>query len=141
MDGMKIRTLRSTDEGVAFFVRFKEMTIFNAGDLNWWHWEDESEAYNEMMRRNYQYEIGKIEGERIDAAFLPLDLRQGEQFFWGMDYFMRHTDTSHVFPMHMWGRYEAYERLMERPESEGYRQKVMHITRTQQVFELEERKE
>lgn len=141
LDGMKIRTLRSTDEGVAFFVRFKEMTIFHAGDLNWWHWEDESEAYNEMMRRNYQYKIGKIEGERIDAAFLPLDLRQGEQFFWGMDYFMRHTDTSHVFPMHMWGRYEAYERLMERPESEGYRQKVMHITRTQQVFELEERKE
>ena len=88
MDGMKIRTLRSTDEGVAFFVRFKEMTIFHAGDLNWWHWEDESEAYNEMMRRNYQYEIGKIEGERIDAAFLPLDLRQGEQFFWGMDYFI-----------------------------------------------------
>ena len=51
LDGMKIRTLRSTDEGVAFFVRFKEMTIFHAGDLNWWHWEDESEAYNEMMRR------------------------------------------------------------------------------------------
>ena len=94
-----------------------------------------------MMRRNYQYEIGKIEGEKIDVAFLPLDLRQEEQFFWGMDYFMRHTDTRHVFPMHMWGRYEAYERLMERPESEGYRQKVMHITRTQQVFELEERKE
>ncbi len=73
---MKIRTLRSTDEGVAFFVRLKEMTIFHAGDLNWWHWEDESETYNEMMRRNYQYEIGKIEGEKIDVAFLPLDLRQ-----------------------------------------------------------------
>ena len=95
----------------------------------------------DMPAEKKVYVIGKIEGEKIDVAFLPLDLRQEEQFFWGMDYFMRHTDTRHVFPMHMWGRYEAYERLMERPESEGYRQKVMHITRTQQVFELEERKE
>ena len=31
LDGVKIRTLRSTDEGVAFFVRFKEMTIFTRG--------------------------------------------------------------------------------------------------------------
>ena len=39
LDGIKIRTLRSTDEGVAFLVQAGERRIYHAGDLNWWHWE------------------------------------------------------------------------------------------------------
>ena len=33
---LRIHTLKSTDEGVAFLVRVKEKTFFHAGDLNWW---------------------------------------------------------------------------------------------------------
>ena len=32
----------STDEGVSFLVRFAGITLFHAGDLNLWHWRDES---------------------------------------------------------------------------------------------------
>ena len=39
--GAEIRTLRSTDEGVAFVVHYAGKTIYHAGDLNWWHWEGE----------------------------------------------------------------------------------------------------
>ena len=35
--GAEIRTLRSTDEGVAFVVHYAGKTIYHAGDLNWWH--------------------------------------------------------------------------------------------------------
>ena len=136
LDGLSVRTLRSTDAGVAFLVETEGKTIYHAGDLNWWHWEEESRVYNEMMKRNYRYEIGKIEGQAIDVAFVPLDLRQEEQYYWGMDYFMKHTDTKVVFPMHMWGHYEVWERLMENPEASSYRDKVMRITKAPQEFEI-----
>lgn len=136
LDGMKIRTLRSTDEGVAFFVRFKEMTIFHAGDLNWWHWEEETESYNEQMRQDYQREIDKLKDIVIDIAFVPLDPRQENQYAWGMDYFMKHTHTKYVFPMHMWGDYEVYDRLMENPEAEPYKERVIEVKEPGQVFEV-----
>ena len=136
LDGLSVRTLRSTDAGVAFLVETEGKTIYHAGDLNWWHWEEESRVYNEMMKRNYRYEIGKIEGQAIDVAFVPLDPRQEEQYYWGMDYFMKHTDTKVVFPMHMWGHYEVWERLMENPEASSYRDKVMRITKAPQEFEI-----
>ena len=136
LDGLSVRTLRSTDAGVAFLVETEGKTIYHAGDPNWWHWEEESRVYNEMMKRNYRYEIGKIEGQAIDVAFVPLDPRQEEQYYWGMDYFMKHTDTKVGFPMHMWGHYEVWERLMENPEASSYRDKVMRITKAPQEFEI-----
>lgn len=109
---LKVQTLHSTDAGVAFLVYVDDRIIYHAGDLNWWHWEEESEYYNEQMRMDYQKEIHKLKNIRIDVAFVPLDPRQEEQYYWGLDYFMKHTDTELVFPMHMWGHYEVYEKLM-----------------------------
>ena len=101
--GMKVRTLRSNDQGVAYLVRSGNRTIYHAGDLNWWHWEEESEVFNKMIRRTYQAEINKLQGEKIDIAFVPVDPRLGEQYCWGLDCFMKRTDVKHVFPMHFWG--------------------------------------
>ena len=42
--GLRIRTLRSTDQGVAFVVEAEGKRIYHAGDLNWWHWEGEDKA-------------------------------------------------------------------------------------------------
>ena len=111
--------------------------IYHAGDLNWWHWEEETEAYNNSMRVDYQKEIDKLKVS-IDVAFVPLDPRQEEQYYWGMDYFMKHTDTGCVFPMHMWEQYEEYDRLMENPEADSYKERVMKITGPGQTFELED---
>lgn len=134
---MEISTLKSTDEGVAFLVRIEDKVFYHAGDLNWWHWEGEDLSWNKLMQRDYQSEIGRLEGQTIDVAFVPLDMRLGEQYYWGMDYFMRHTDTKWVFPMHMCG-YEAVDKLMENPESKNYREKVKHVTGPQQIFEIED---
>ncbi|MXP75787.1 MBL fold metallo-hydrolase [Lachnospiraceae bacterium WCA-9-b2] len=136
LDGIKIRTLRSTDEGVAFLVQAGERRIYHGGDLNWWHWEEESRVYNEMMRRRFLHEMEKLEGESVDVAFLPLDPRQEEQYAWGFDYFMRHTRTGCAFPMHFWEEYEVYDRLIEDTRSEPYRQRVMKVSKPQQSFEV-----
>ena len=132
----KVKSLRSTDEGVAFLVRCEDRIIYHAGDLNWWHWEEETESYNEQMRQDYQREIDKLKDIVIDIAFVPLDPRQENQYAWGMDYFMKHTHTKYVFPMHMWGHYEVYEKLMNNPQAESYKEHVMHVKVPGQVFEL-----
>lgn len=132
-----IETLRSTDEGVAFVVKTAGHTIYHAGDLNWWHWEEETDTYNRFMKEAYQKEIGKLEGLHIDAAFVPLDPRLGKEYYWGLDWFMRHTDTDIVFPMHMQGQYGLCDRLMEETTA-GYRDRVARITGEGQVFIFDE---
>lgn len=134
VDDLTVRTLRSTDEGVAFLVQVDGCTVYHGGDLNWWHWDEEGKAFNEMMKRRYCSEIQKLSGEQIDIAFVPLDSRQGEQFYWGMDYFMRHTDTRIVFPMHMCGDYGVADRLGSMEISEPYRDRIVRIAAPGQVF-------
>lgn len=136
IDGLKIKTLRSTDMGVAFFVRLKGITIYHAGDLNWWHWEEESRDYNEKMKRDYQKEILSIEGEHIDVAFVPLDPRLGMAYGWGIDFFMRHTDTKHLFPMHLWGGYKKISKFMEDPVTKDYRDRIVKISGRGERFEI-----
>lgn len=136
VNGIRVRTLPSTDEGVAFWIEYHGIVIYHAGDLNWWHWEEEGNVYNEMMKRNYQYEISKIEGEHIDAAFVPVDPRLGDQFYYGLDWFMRHTDTEHVFPMHFWGKCFICGEIKNHPEATQYRDKIEEITGENQVFVL-----
>ena len=81
-------------------------------------------------------EIDKLKDIVIDIAFVPLDPRQENQYAWGMDYFMKHTHTKYVFPMHMWGDYEVYDRLMENPEAEPYKERVIDVKEPWQVFEV-----
>lgn len=134
LDKLRIRTLKSTDEGVAFLVYLEDKVFYHAGDLNWWHWEEEDdENWNKPMRKAYCQEMEKLSGEEIDVAFVPLDMRQGKAFYWGLDYFMRHVGAKCVFPMHMCD-YKAYDRLMRLAESEPYRDKVMHVTRMKHEF-------
>ena len=47
----------------------EDKVIYHAGDLNWWHWEEETESYNEQMRQDYQREIDKLKDIVIDIAF------------------------------------------------------------------------
>ena len=136
IDGLKIKTLRSTDMGVAFFVHLNGITIYHAGDLNWWHWEEESPDYNEKMKRDYQKEILSIEGERIDVAFVPLDPRLGMAYGWGIDFFMRHTDTKYLFPMHLWGGYKKISKFMEDPVTKDYRDRIVKISGRGERFEI-----
>ncbi|MGC4017857.1 MAG: MBL fold metallo-hydrolase [Muricomes sp.] len=136
VNGCKIRTFRSTDEGVAFLVKYEDDTIYHAGDLNWWHWAEESQAYNTMMRRNYQHEINKLNSTKIDVAFVPVDPRLGEQYCWGLDCFMKRTDTQFVFPMHFWENYGIFDRLEMEDCTKEYIDKIQRITEEGQVFEL-----
>ena len=117
--GLQIRTLRSNDEGVAFLVKDKDRTIYHAGDLNWWHWDGEDKAWNNNMAANYKREVDKLEGQRFDAAFVPLDPRLGDAFYWGMKYFLEQTHAEAVFPMHCWEDYSVCKKVRKLEEMKG----------------------
>ena len=55
--GQTLTTFRSTDVGVAFLIEEDEETIYHAGDLNDWVWDEESDADNERMTRAYREQI------------------------------------------------------------------------------------
>ncbi|MGO5052147.1 MBL fold metallo-hydrolase [Lachnospiraceae bacterium LCP25S3_G4] len=133
----KILTLKSTDEGVAFLVTCEDKVIYHAGDLNWWHWEEESEIFNAMMKKKYQTELNKISSQMINIAFVPLDPRLGDAYLYGIDYFMRHTNTNYVVPMHCWEQYDICDQLMQEDTARDYKEHVIPITHVNQTFVLE----
>lgn len=136
VSGIRFRTLRSNDLGVAYVVHAGGRTFYHAGDLNWWHWEGESEKFNNVMRRSYQAELSKLDGETIDAAFVPVDPRLGGQYCLGLDWFMKHAGAKHVFPMHFWGDYGIFERLMNEKCTEEYRDRIIRIGHEGQRFDI-----
>ena len=105
--GIEIETLRSNDMGVAFLVKVEGKTIYHAGDLNWWHWNGEPEEDNEYYKKTFQDEMKYLEGKKIDLAFMLLDPRQEDKYCWGMNYFLEHTDSKVVFPMHCFEHYKS----------------------------------
>ena len=133
---VKIETLRSTDEGVAFIVCTEGKTIYHAGDLNWWHWEGEADSWNTQMEKDYKKEISLIDGRHFDVAFVPLDPRLSDACSLGLRYFLEQTDAEHVFPMHFWGDYEVCRRIRKEKDLQGMLEHVHPVEYHGQEWEL-----
>ncbi len=106
VDGIKAETLLSTDSGVAFLIECEGKCIYHAGDLNWWHWQGESEEDNQYQEKIYKEQIELLSHRDIDVAFVILDPRQEQDMARGMDYFVHHVKADYIVPMHMWKQYE-----------------------------------
>ncbi len=135
-DDLKITTLKSTDEGVAFLVDTGKITIYHAGDLNWWHWNGEEESWNTGVAADYKAQIDKLTGKSIDVAFIPLDGRLEDKYLWGMDYAMKTLDIKKAFPMHFWGEFGLSRKLKEDDSSKDYREKIIDISKENEIFIL-----
>jgi len=83
-----------------FFVKTQYGNIFHSGDLNWWHWEGESEDYNLGMEQKFKNEINKLSKEKIDVAFIPVDKRLESAMYYSIDYLMNNADVDMVCPIH-----------------------------------------
>ena len=58
-----------------------------------------------------------IRGRHFDAAFVPLDPRQEDFAFGGMDLFLETADADAVFPMHFWKQPEIIRAYLKaRPQ-------------------------
>lgn len=136
IDNIKVSTLKSTDEGCAFLVNVNGLIIYHAGDLNWWHWNGESDSYNSQMKKDYITETDKLKGIAIDIAFIPLDGRLEDKYLLGMDYAMKNLDIKKAFPMHFWQDYSLSKKLKGDERSKPYRERIVDIDNRDQFFEI-----
>lgn len=135
ISNIEIETLESTDLGVAFIVKVDGKNIYHAGDLNWWHWEGEnSPKENEDAGNMYKNQIDKLNDTTFDLAFVPLDPRQGEQYYLGFNTFMENTDTKVAFPMHFWKKYSIIDKLLASDYASLYENRIIKITHENESF-------
>ena len=134
-DGLSVQALRSTDMGVAFYVTCEGKRIYHAGDHNLWLWREDANFDRAQIDRFYE-EIEKLRGLPIDAAFLPLDPRLGDEYWRGFDAFMRLLQPTVAFPMHMVDDYAIVDRLLAHPCSLPYRKRIARIRACGDSFEI-----
>ena len=133
---VKVKAFDSTDLGVSFLVDLQGIKIFHAGDLNFWHWREEStvkeiEEADEAFRRA----VDPIMKETIDLAFFPVDPRQGRLFDAGVNYFILSVKPRVLIPMHFWGRAEIAVEFARR--SRCRQTEIIAMTRFGEQIRLE----
>ncbi|NCC00949.1 MAG: MBL fold metallo-hydrolase [Clostridia bacterium] len=133
---MMIETLKSTDEGVAFIIEYAGKSIYFAGDLHWWSWIGDEDSEEKRREAEYKKEMAKIKNRHFDMAFVVLDPRQEEHYWWGFNEFMTTADADIVFPMHFWKNYKLIENLKNENIAEPYKEKVKMISYEGEVFEI-----
>jgi len=133
--GVTVRALRSTDMGVAFYVVCEGKRIYHGGDHNLWIWHEDQSFDRSQVAKFYE-EIEKLRGLSVDAAFLPLDPRLGEEYWRGFDAFARLIEPKRMFPMHMVGDYDIIRRFIQKDCTWPYRKRIMEISACGQEFEI-----
>ena len=139
-DKVTVKAFDSTDLGVSFLVDMNGVKIFHAGDLNFWHWREEStvkeiEAAEEAFRRA----VEPIAKEEIDLAFFPVDPRQGRLFDAGANYFILSVKPRLMGPMHYWGRPEIAVEFARRASCRQTQVVAMTCAGEQFRLELDEK--
>jgi L-ascorbate metabolism protein UlaG (beta-lactamase superfamily) len=104
---IQLQALKSTDCGVAFLLSYRGKTIYHAGDLNHWIWKEETKQSNNDMTAKFNMELDLLKDKSIDIAFAPLDPRQEEWYYLGLEKLLNTAKVGSVFPMHFWGKPET----------------------------------
>ena len=107
-EDITVTAYESTDLGVAFLLKAYDMHIFHAGDLNLWHWRQESSLREiEAAENAFYHAIAPLKGERIDVAMFPVDPRQGLMYDAGANHFILTSKPRVFIPMHWQERPEV----------------------------------
>lgn len=125
--GMKVKAYGSTDEGISFRVKADGLSIFHAGDLNWWRWSGETQAEQEYAETIFKAEMDKMAGEQIDIAMFPVDRRLEENFSIGAEYFAAKFHPQLLIPMHFGQDFGATTAFLEKAKRIG--QRTVEITK------------
>lgn len=135
-DRVKVHAYGSTDSGVSFLVTLDGMNFFHAGDLNFWHWREVSNARQiQEADEDFRGEVADIQGVDIDVAFFPVDPRMGMLFDAGANYFMLSRKPRLLLPMHFWGRGDVIVEFARR--SRTRETEIIALTSPGQAISLE----
>ena len=102
-DNIHIKAFGSTDVGVSFLIEAEGKTFFHAGDLNNWHWDEESTPEEiQSSERHFLKEIKAIYNDthNIDVVMFPVDCKLGKNYMRGAEQFVDLIRVGTFIPMH-----------------------------------------
>lgn len=134
---ISLKTLKSTDCGVAFLLRYQGKTIYHAGDLNLWVWKEESKQYNNNMTAMFEKEMDILKDLQIDIAFVPLDSRQEEFYYMGLERLLTTAKVKNVFPMHFWKKPDIIQKFKKDWIMSVNNTEIMDIYQEGQLWEID----
>ncbi|KAB6268682.1 MBL fold metallo-hydrolase, partial [Bacteroides xylanisolvens] len=136
-DTIRIDAFGSTDVGSSFLLHLQDWSIFHAGDLNNWHWSEES-TEEEIRKANGDFlaEVKYLKEKvpNIDLVLFPVDRRMGKDYMKGAKQFIEQIKTTIFVPMHFSEDYEGGNALRSFAENAGCR--FISITRRGESFEI-----
>lgn len=135
---IKVATYGSTDLGVSFLVEADGWRIFHAGDLNWWHWKEDTPENIIAAKEGFDKEMALLAGQKIDVAFFPVDSRLEEFWTIGAAEFCRKVDVKQLIAMHNCGK--AWQPQDDFPDS-GKRVAVWSPESPGQVLKISKNKD
>lgn len=134
---LQVKAFGSTDSGDSFYFTFGGKTFFHAGDLNNWHWRDESTP-QEIKKAEGDY-LGELKDitanfSSVDVAMFPVDRRIGSDYWRGAEQFIDRIKTTIFFPMHFGVDYEGGNAFQTIAEEKGIH--FMTIGQRGQCFDI-----
>lgn len=111
INGIKVRTYGSTDQGLSYLLEIKDLCIYHAGDLNCWKWSDFSLEKQLQEEREFKNEVARIKDEVVDIAFIPVDPRLGENYYLAAEYFAQAIEPKLLVPIHFKDNYQITAKL------------------------------
>ena len=123
-ENMCVKAFGSTDVGISFLIEIEGKKIFHAGDLNNWHWDEESTPEEiQASERLYLKELKTIHNEthNLDAAMFPVDCRLGKNYMRGAEQFVDLMHVGTFIPMHFEKTYKEANAFCSYAEKAGCR--------------------
>ena len=123
-DLLCVKAFGSTDIGISFLIEAEEKRIFHAGDLNNWHWNEESTPKeSQAAERDFLNEVAFLAETtmQLDLAMFPVDPRQGKDYMLGAKQFVERIRTKVFAPMHFGDSYDKAQAFQSFAEDAGCR--------------------
>lgn len=121
---LRVDAFGSTDVGCSFLIRLQGVSLFHAGDLNNWHWSEES-TEQEVRKANSDFlaEVSAIQAAapEIDVVLFPVDSRMGKEYMKGAKQFIEQIKTAIFVPMHFGEDYAGGDAFRPLAEEVGCR--------------------
>lgn len=135
-EGIDVQVFSSTDKGVSFYVTVDGVRVFHAGDLNLWHWREESSLREiAQAEKDFYSAMAPIERLPMEIAMFPVDPRMGGLYDAGANYFVMAVKPRLFIPMHWQGRAEVAENFARKGRTKYT--EVLALTKPRERAELE----
>ena len=134
---LRVRAFGSTDVGVSFCLELQGRTVFHAGDLNNWHWSEESTPQEiRKAEGDFLAEVRELQqtAPAVDVAMFPVDSRIGKDYMRGAEQFVERIKITIFVPMHFSEDYQGGNAFRQFAESKGCR--FLSIAHRGESFEL-----